>query len=98
LTFSKVLVDESKLALLEIAKAAVHHLGGFRTGARSNVAAIDKRNAKSSRRRVKCDAGARHSRADDDEVVGRGGEGPEHAVALEGGHGSMLAQARVYLE
>ena len=43
LTLRQVLVDEAELTLLEVADAAVDHLGGFRGGARGEVSLLDQR-------------------------------------------------------
>ena len=45
LALAQVLIDEAELSLLQIAQTAVDHLGGLRTRARGDVAAVDERDA-----------------------------------------------------
>jgi hypothetical protein len=98
LSFAQVLVHQTELLLLQIAQAAVDHLGGLRAGTRGNVSAVDQCDTESPRGRVERHARTGHAGADDDDVIGLMSHRFERTLALEGGHQSMLAQGRDYLE
>jgi hypothetical protein len=67
-TLAEALMDEAEFMLLEVAQAAVHHLGGLRGRARREVATFHERGAQPSRGRVQRNAGSGDASAHDDDV------------------------------
>ena len=60
--------DQAKLALRQVAQAAVNQLGGTRRGCAGEVATLDERDSQSAHRRVTRDRRAVYPAADDREV------------------------------
>ena len=68
LTLGEGFIDEEVLALLQVAKPAVHELGRLRRRARHEVMSLDERSAQSARRGIERDASTGDASADDQHV------------------------------
>ncbi len=68
LALGQVLVHEANLALLEVAEAAVHHLGGLRRRTRGEVVLLDQRGLQAAARGVERHTGPGDAAADHQHV------------------------------
>ena len=71
------LANQADVALLQVAQAAVHELGGAAAGAAGEVAALDQPDRQPAQRRVARHPGTGDPAADDQHVEGLVGQAPE---------------------
>ena len=83
LAFGQPLVDQAKLALVEVAEPAVHELRAPRAGARREVVAFHERGAQPAAGGVERDARAGDAAPDDEQVEVGGAQSPQRVAALE---------------
>ena len=88
----KILVDQSKLTLLEVSQTAVDHFRRFGGSACGDIATIDEGNSKSSVSSIDSHSGPRHTRSNNHNIEGFVAKAFERGGAMEGIHPSMLAQ------
>jgi hypothetical protein len=86
LALGQVLVDEPELALLEVADAAVDHLGGLRRRARREVRLLDEGRLQPPACCVEGNPGAGHAAADDEDVELLVGQSRQPVGSVEGAH------------
>ena len=83
LPFVEPLVDQAKLALVEVAETAVHELGAPRAGAGREVVAFDQRGAEPAAGGVERDAGAGDAATHHEQVEVGVAQPAQRVVALE---------------
>jgi len=92
LSLVKILVDQSKLTLLEVSQTTMDHFRRFGGSARGDIATIDEGNSKSSVSSIDSHSGPRHTRSNNHNIEGFVAKAFERGGAMEGIHPSMLAQ------
>ncbi len=83
LALTQRLVDEAHVAVLQIAKTAVHQLGALRGGPRREVLGFDQRRGKAARCGIEGDADAGDAPADDQDVEVLRCETAQHGLPIE---------------
>ena len=83
LPFGEALVDQAKLALVEVAEPAVHELGAPRAGAGREVVSFDQRGSEAAAGGIERDARAGDAATHDEQVEVGVAQPPQRVVALE---------------
>ena len=87
--FGEALADEAEVMLLEVAQAAVHHLGGLGRGAARKVASFHESGSQSPRGRVQRDTGPGDPSPHDDDVEALACKPGQSDVTVENGRWSF---------
>ncbi len=66
--FQQRLAHQTKLAVFQVAQAAMHHVRGRRAGAGAEIALVHQQHAQTLQRQLAKDGDAVHARADDQDV------------------------------